>query len=227
VKQQNIELESLREMLKTEEMRYKIALANEAKNRKATPLASRIAKEIDRLKERIKALETPPQKPVQKTAKRPTRLKLNPEVSEAIRAMKRTGATHARIAKEFGISLGSVTNALSSYKNQHAKVEELVEAPQELKDPTEQDDIPDLIALLQRVVVILEDNVVRAAAGNDVDNVNKALRVLNPTVALLHKLTPEPTKNLDDRPDMIAAAARCKEKLHKLLDRAIERRSQK
>lgn len=83
------------------------------------------------------------------------------------------------------------------------------------------DDPSDVPTRLRRVLATLERAAEQAEADKDVARIVQAQRALTQAAALLARLEPAPTVDVDERPDMLAAARRGRERLHALLDRLL------
>lgn len=79
----------------------------------------------------------------------------------------------------------------------------------------------DFLPLLQRQVVALETLAAEAAQGKNLSGFTQVQRVLNTTVALIAKLRPPVPPDPEARPDMQAAAKRAREKLLRLVEKAL------
>lgn len=173
------------------------------------------------------------------------RLQLTAQVIAAIQERRRGGASYAALAKEFGLSQGSIANALKAQapKPKRSKPRRKPTKKKAAKSPPAQATqlegasastpppaADDLVSLLSRQVATLE-RIARSMIEVDEDGdeqINVAgfaslQRVLNASVNLLNKITPPPPVDHDESPDMLAAAERAREQLHKLLARALER----
>jgi hypothetical protein len=77
------------------------------------------------------------------------------------------------------------------------------------------------IERLDRAVVSLESAAKQAAADGDIGKVIQATKAVADVTALIERLRPAPATDVDDRPDVQAAAKRFREKVFDMLDRMI------
>lgn len=88
-----------------------------------------------------------------------------------------------------------------------------VEAVDDDTSPTER---------LRRTLESLERAAKKAETDGDVGRLVQAQRAATQATALIAKLSPPPPPNLDDQPDMLAAAKRFRETVHALFDRVVD-----
>lgn len=170
------------------------------------------------------------------------------EVALAIQSRRRAGVSYKALAKEFGISEGSIGTALRGrVGDREPKVAAMPRerAPRTgpgclppmrreagalavpaLEGDGEAVDEPggavasgDVLDLLRRIAARLEQ-LLATTSQADVDVVTKLVRSLNQTLALVARLTPPEPPPLEDSPDMVEAARLCGEKLLAAVERA-------
>ena len=95
-----------------------------------------------------------------------------------------------------------------------------VAAPAE--DAGEPGDVAGAGVRLERTIASLERVAAQAEADKDVGRVVAAQRAITQAMALAARLAPPPRVDVDDRPDMVAAAKRGRERMHALLDRLLK-----
>lgn len=75
---------------------------------------------------------------------------------------------------------------------------------------------------LKRVLTNLEKAATLAGKDGDVQRVVQCQRAMTQAIALAAKLAPPPERSIDERPDMLAAAARCRDRMKTTLARILQ-----
>jgi hypothetical protein len=170
--------------------------------------------------------------------------KLTPEVVAKIQARRRQGIPIVDIARETALSVGSVHKAIrmpppdgaepktdkpgsKSPAKPARKKRAAKTAPkgEDLEVPRTEDGEPDLLAIVKGVAADLDELRRKAKSEGNAHGATTISRAMTTALALAAKLTPPPTENPEDAPDMLAAAEKCRKKLRDMLDRELARRS--
>jgi hypothetical protein len=163
---------------------------------------------------------------------------LGPAISARIIELRSSGGTAASIADELarlgvqGVSRATIGRRLreldADIKAARAAAGEAASARAagnpDAPLPETTDEIPDGATLSQinAWIVQVETAATAAEAAADHKQLCSLLRVAGALGELRRRSTPLPKPNLNEYPDMIEAAKRCRERLHKLIESAVE-----
>lgn len=171
--------------------------------------------------------------------------KLTPEIVRRIHERKANGATYADIRREFGLSQGSVRNALTMrpeaagvkrgrwaaktdvteqrQKQSLAQAAPRAEQPDQ-PDLPDDDEAPTIDEVRRWLGAQVRDLRLQARRQKNGEPSAYAATSRNLTAAslALARLTPKPVDDPSEHPDMVQAAEDCRVKLHDMLDRVLE-----
>jgi hypothetical protein len=161
--------------------------------------------------------------------------KLTDEQTAKIRELARL--PQRDIAARVGVSLSSVSKTLAAPAPKTGKAPKGVRAtkakpaavPRARPAPTPSTEAPDdaeaegtPLERLNAALASLQRAARQASVDGDLARVIQAQRAVGDLTALAERLRPAPAVTVDDRPDMKAAAARGRKRMHELLDRLLK-----
>lgn len=158
----------------------------------------------------------------------PAKRKLTNQLVAKIQKRAKAGATYTELQAEFGISRGSVQNAVTGNlpKSVRApKVQKKVipsEPDSEADDAIEELSSDDVRVWLGMQVRDLRGECRKLKAEGPPQAYAAASRNLTMTSLAYARLTPKPAEDPALNPDMVQAAEECRMALHALLDRVLE-----
>lgn len=151
-------------------------------------------------------------------------LKLNKKKIAEIQALRRRGLSYAAISREAKVSVGSVGNALKH----RAVISDPKPPPTDAHGaPTFESNeqaVDDHVTILRRTMRELDQKLGDAHRRGDMSAYATLVTRLNQTSASLAKFAPRTSDDPNEQPDMIAAAAQGRAKLHAILDRVYAER---
>lgn len=160
--------------------------------------------------------------------------RLTPDVVERIKQRKAQNLTHAEIALEFGISTGSVGNALAMKSPRAPTVDAPGDEEAESvspKPPAEPEKLlstptPErLMAMAWKTAQRLDGWADTAQGEQDRAAYRSLARDLLGAIKELSRLLPPPAPDPEQAPDVVAAAKRARAALHALVEHELTRGS--
>lgn len=158
--------------------------------------------------------------------------KLTPEVVAKIHQRRAAGLTQAEIARELGISHGSVGNALKIKELQNGfpppkpPISEPLDDPPVAPEPSSSvasgETLADLRGTLLELVRTLQGLAKAAKDSKDGGVYLQIARVTAQLVKEVARLTPPDPPDHEQAPDMVEAAARMRDALHAMVDRELD-----
>lgn len=158
------------------------------------------------------------------------RIDLGPDANGRIEAMLNAGMASDAIARQLKISPATVRRRVAELKGKvPPKFPTLASAPAPSPNltpadqdaaPPDDEQVPDgtSVSQIKAWLEIARERAAEAAGRNDVDNHVKYLRLAATLLEALRKATPVPKPDPNEHPDMVEAAARVRERWHKLAD---------
>lgn len=154
-------------------------------------------------------------------------LKLNRKKIAQIQAARRSGLSYARCAAVCGVSVGSVGNALRAREERPPPNlppitdEEPPKATPKDAPAVDPNATPEeqILAILRRTLFDLDQQAAIQYKARNMPAYNSLVTRINQTTTSLMKLTPRGSDDPNEQPDMIAAAALGRAKIHTILDR--------
>ena len=158
----------------------------------------------------------------------PAKNKLTPKLVGQIRKRSEAGATYTELCQEFGLSRGTIQNAIAGKLPKSIQPpRKTAPAPRPLPD-LDQDDMleaplaDDVRSWLGLQVRDLREECRRLKRDGPPQAYAAASRNLTMTSLAYARLTPKPAEDPALHPDMVQAAEECRLALHALLDRVLE-----
>ena len=151
--------------------------------------------------------------------------KLTTELAAKIQKRSKAGATYTELQAEFGLSRGSVQNAVSGNLPKGVRAPKAKPPPQTEEDQADElgevssDDIRTWLGVQVRD---LRSECRRLKKEGPPQAYAAASRNLTMTSLAYARLTPKPAEDPALNPDMVQAAEECRLALHALLDRVLE-----
>lgn len=147
--------------------------------------------------------------------------KIQNDTVRRIKARRAQGATYQELAEKFGVSVGSVSNALKvKTKRSAAKARSARNAPAERAEDMPPPTFDEIRAWLAEQIRALKADL--DSTHDDAPRRASLNRQLVTTQILLTKIMPPEPEPEKENVDMVAAAERARRLLHELIDRSSE-----